>query len=381
MDMHTDAAFPGGKGTPRGAAELCYPRRFDAINLRVLGDPPFYDEEQARARYDARKSLEIAPIEVIEGPPPWHLTVSPSGYRYSLSFFSAHGTPLRDMTWEREGDLLVCRQVRDVFYPDGDPRGRVAYVHVLTATGRFSLDGIATVTLSGPRLESDEVWEAEGVPRDRFTSAVPGFDDLAAWVLPYAPDETGRYGADALPAARALAEAAAATGRGRTGVPAGRAAAVTERDVIRAVDALTSLGERSEAGAGVDVLERGQAIVMPLARQVDAADRDPSEESRRMSALADAIRDACEQREGRGIALDLDDVTDDSVGSYVSALREAGVTRATYWVWEADHGVVLAWAGDEAERSLSLALHVVPATWVSASRAEAPVEGIDVAWS
>lgn len=100
-----------------------------------------------------------------------------------------------------------------------------------------------------------------------------------------------------------------------------------------------------------------------------------------MMTLADDVEAAYEHREGRGVALDLADARLDSIGSYTAALNAAQTTDAKYWVGEDSWGVVLTWAGDVDDGTLTLALHIVPAAWVSEHRAEGPVTGIDVTWS
>lgn len=75
----------------------------------------------------------------------------------------------------------------------------------------------------------------------------------------------------------------------------------------------------------------------------------------------------------------------DSVGSYASALQEAGATHGNYWAIAGVEGglmgLTLVWAGDEEEGTLSLACHLVPVSWVSERFVKKEVRGIDVRWS
>lgn len=74
-----------------------------------------------------------------------------------------------------------------------------------------------------------------------------------------------------------------------------------------------------------------------------------------------------------------------SISSYASALRAAGVMRGNYWaiagIERGPMGLTLAWAGDEEHGTLSLACHLVPASWVAGRFAEEEADGIDVCWS
>lgn len=80
----------------------------------------------------------------------------------------------------------------------------------------------------------------------------------------------------------------------------------------------------------------------------------------------------------------------DSVGSYLAALRAGGATRASIWRYSETTGLALVRAGDEDLGTASLALHIVPRSWVSdppvgvskrRARDWEPVPGIDVTWS
>lgn len=79
--------------------------------------------------------------------------------------------------------------------------------------------------------------------------------------------------------------------------------------------------------------------------------------------------------------LSLTDDRADSIGSYSAALRAAGATRVDCWTYSKTVGIALVWAGAEDEGTMSLALHIVPANWVSKPRVTAPVRGIDIRWS
>lgn len=362
--------------------EVRYPRSFELYRLEALGDPPYLDDDEARALYEAGRALRVVPGEESgHGKPAWYLFVSPEGFRFSVTFYAETGTPVREAVWERDGDGLFCREVVDLFYPAGDPRAKVPYRTVTSVTQRFAPDGVARVALSSPAAPRDAEREAEGLPTARLRCAVPAFGDWAEVVERSGPPALERFGPEA--AGTALAFAAAAPG---PPVPAaaprrsgGWHVPATARDIMSVLDALVTGGAPS---LDIPVLARGDARILPLAVQdPDARARHPREERRRMAALASDIEGACEHREGRGIAVDLSYEERDSVGSYVAALGESGATRAVFWAYGAEHGVVLVWTGAEATGDLAIALHVVPARWVSQRRATAAVTGIDVSWS
>ncbi|WP_415647965.1 hypothetical protein [Stackebrandtia soli] len=131
------------------------------------------------------------------------------------------------------------------------------------------------------------------------------------------------------------------------------------------------------------VLVRGQARILPLAWR-----GDPSN-GRATGVEPEEIAEFAAQMEGSGYywarsARTLDELSGHqggSIASYLHALRAAGTTKATFWTISWTIGIALVWAGDENEGTMSLALHVVPASWVSETVTAKAVRGIDVGWS
>lgn len=135
------------------------------------------------------------------------------------------------------------------------------------------------------------------------------------------------------------------------------------------------------AAPSVPVLVRGAARIVPLAwwGGSDAVPRGIRREE--FDAFAAQLQAAGEQWAGTWRVLDLTEVRTDSMGSYTAALRASEATRADVWIMSEQTGLALVWAGAAEEGTLSLALHIVPSSWVSESCAMKPVRGIDVAWS
>ncbi|MFT3796926.1 hypothetical protein [Microbacterium sp.] len=130
------------------------------------------------------------------------------------------------------------------------------------------------------------------------------------------------------------------------------------------------------------ILVRGQARILPLAWRADPAGGGGTGVSpEEIAAFASAMHSAGMYWAGSGNVPDLDERRSDSLGSYLAALRASGATRVHWWTYSEATGIALVWAGAEAEGTMSLALHVVPAGWVSEPRAGTPVSGIDLRWS
>lgn len=146
------------------------------------------------------------------------------------------------------------------------------------------------------------------------------------------------------------------------------------------------------------VLVRGRARILPLAWRGDPHDGYQAQTGRDdIAAFAARMQSAGTYWAGNGRALEGlgDDQEparpgDDSVGTFVAALRAAGATRADVWRYSEAVGIALVWAGDESEGTASLALHLVPASWVSAppdwvskrrAREWRPVRELDLRWS
>lgn len=360
---------------------VLYPQQFELSRLEASGEPPYLDVDDARQRYDAGQSIRVVP----EGnPPAWFLLVSPKRHRFLVTYYADSRTPLREVTWEDDGDGLLCRRIIDLFYPDGDPAGRVPYAQIFSVTQQISADGVVEATLASP-IGDDDFREASGVSLDEYRSALPAFGEWEPLLAAGAPPTRDRFGLDAIDAALARLDDGVAGETPGTSEelahPAdGWRVSAGSGDIMKTVDGVLS-GVPSHLG--VPVIERGAARILPLAAQSDprAGGRDAQEERRRMAVLAADVGDALEYREGRGIRVDLDRGGDDSVGSYVSALRDAAAERADYWAYGPDHAAVLVWTGEEAAGTLALAVHLVPAGWIIERRAAAAVDGIDLSWS
>ncbi|MGF6823675.1 hypothetical protein M2317_002595 [Microbacterium sp. ZKA21] len=146
-------------------------------------------------------------------------------------------------------------------------------------------------------------------------------------------------------------------------------------------DAL-SIAEDGWLPPSVPVLVRGDARILPLAWL-----GDPQSGSR--GVTAEEIAEFATQMEGSGYywarsgstLAELDEHRGDSIASYARALGQAAATKATFWTVSTTVGIGLVRAGDEETGTASLALHIVPASWVSETRATKPVRGIDIGWS
>lgn len=356
-----------------------YPAQFEIYRLEALGDPAYLGESDARGRYDSGKSVRVVPEEE---PPSWFLLVAPQRYRFTVTYYTPTRTPLRTAIWERDGDDLLCRRTTDLFYPDGDPSGTVPSIDLVSVTRHVSADGVVRVTLSSP-IDDDEDREVDAVELASFRMPVPSFGNWDALVSAAAPSPSQRFGLDAIDDAIAAMESmiptAAQNNADSSPLREGWRSAVGERRLLQYVD---SIVEGTANDAEIPKVEREAASILPLGIQADpTSDRSPAEERRRMADVAAAVRDALENREGPGIAVDLEERTDDSRGSYLAALRAAGATAATWWEYRETHGAVLVWSGDEQAGTLALALHIVPVAWVSGRRASGTVDDIDVRWS
>jgi hypothetical protein len=127
------------------------------------------------------------------------------------------------------------------------------------------------------------------------------------------------------------------------------------------------------------LLVRGDATILPLAWRGGAQGTgvDPTE----IAAFASQMQNAGMYWAGNWRVLALDQKRTDSIGSYTSALCTAGATHVDCWTYSEAVGLALVWAGAEEEGTLSLALHIVPVSWVSEPRVAKPVSGIDVGWT
>lgn len=150
------------------------------------------------------------------------------------------------------------------------------------------------------------------------------------------------------------------------------------------------------AAPDVPVLVRGRghrpARILPLAWGGDPLSnrRAPDATPSQIAELASQMQATCMYWAGPWRVLDIEDRRPDSIGSYTAALRTAGATKTWCWTWSEDVGLALVRTDDEDSGPVSLALHIVPRSWVSeqptwASKRLArdwrPVPGIDVRWS
>lgn len=135
------------------------------------------------------------------------------------------------------------------------------------------------------------------------------------------------------------------------------------------------------------VLVRGSARILPLAWRGDPKSaRGTNVATEEMSEFASAVQSLGVYLGRRLEPLDkLMEHRRDSIGSYASALQEAGITHGNYWaiagVDGSLMGLTLIWAGDEEEGTLSLACHVVPVSWVAERFVSKAAQGIDLRWS
>lgn len=357
-----------------------YPKQFELSRLEAVGDPPYLEVDEARRRYEAGQSVRV----VSEGSPPaWFLIVAPQRHRFTVTYYAPSGTPLREAMWEADAGGLLCRRVIDLFYVDGDPGRRVAYAELISVTRQVSADGLVSATMASP-MGKDEFRETTLASVDGFRLPEPSFGEWQPLVEAGDVGDEGRFGIDAIDAAiafldQSVASDALSAGGAEAGATCWRVPASTG-DVLAAMDDV--LADRPHP-TGVPVLRRGEARIIPLAVQTDpsAGGRDAQEERRRMSALAAEIGAALEYRAGRGVSFDLTYRGVDSVAAYAAALREASGHEADTWDFGLDTGAALVWTGEESLGTLTLALHIVPASWVNERRAGIPVYGIDVRWS
>lgn len=208
-----------------------YPRSFELSRRQAMGDPPYLDLLEARELYAAGRALDVIPgADGASGLPTWHLHVSSKGFRFVLTFCSELGTPIRKVTWERDGDDLRLVRTTDLFHPEGDPGRVVAWIGLPYVDRVYSPQGVATVTWSPPgRIsgvteesrrrnrelpsfaagpthgENGPVHTVRGVPVVRC--AVPDLDGWQPLLDASAPEDLVRFGAAATEAAKAYSRA------------------------------------------------------------------------------------------------------------------------------------------------------------------------------
>lgn len=368
-------------------AEARYPRRFEIYRLEPIGEPAYYTEQEARDRYERQRGLSII---ARTDPPAWYIESAPKYVAeaadfawFRVTFYTAGKTPLREVTWRRVGDELFCRSVLDVFYPEGDPKRRVRFVDVVTVRQEFSTDGVVVVTRESP-VDEDMVREVDGVPVDDRRLAVPGFGEWEALLQASVPVVVTRFGWEAIEAADEYAQRCASVGtlRGSDRTDGGWRVGTAAPGVAAAIEAVLAGGVPR---AGIPLLTRGGARILPLMVQPDprVSGRDPWEDRHRLDVFDDQIVQSCEFFYGRQAMpprLDLAYRGDDRMGAYAAALREAGATRAVWWMSDT-RGIVLVQTGDELVGDLTLAVHIVPLGWVWDVKTSRGGERVDLRWS
>ncbi|MFI8631011.1 hypothetical protein ACIGEP_00265 [Microbacterium sp. NPDC077663] len=352
-----------------------YPERFEIYRLEALGENPYLSVDEARRRYDEGRGLTV-----VEGstPPSWYLDASARRHRFSVTFYSPSKTPIRRVDWEDSGGRLLRRGAVDLFYPEGDPGRRVPYSQLLRVEQRWYADGVVHIERSSP-VDKDLVTEI-CAPDDLHWLDVPDFGEWSPLIAASAPSELARFDLDAIDAAEGYARAAIAAGR-----PASEQGdwilPVADETVLEAVTALTRF---ERVPSAVPVIDRDAAKIVPVVLQVAAprgSDRDVAEERRRIDDRASGLAGAFEYAAGRPIDLPLDGRGDGPVAAYAAALRAADVRDARWWVLN-DTGVVLVRSGDAEAGDLALAVHLVPARWVSGRSATASGRApADLRWS
>jgi len=368
-------------------ADARYPKRLEIFRLEPIGDPAYYTEQEARDRYEQHRGLSII---ARTDPPAWYIESAPkyvaeaADYAwFTVTFYTADKTPLREVTWRREGVGLFCRSILDVFYPEGDPKRRVRFVDVVTVRQEFSTDGVVVVTRESP-IDDDLVREVDGVAVDDRRLGLPEFGEWEAMLQASAPEDVTRFGWDAIAAADEFAQrcASAGTVRGVDRADGGWRVDAATQGVVAAIQAVLDGGVPR---ADIPLIVRGAARIIPLMVQPDPrlSGRDAWEDRHRVEVLDGEVGQACEFHFGRQATpppFDLSSRGQDGIGSYAAALRDAGATRAVWWVSDA-HGIVLVQTGDELRGDLTLAVHVVPVGWVWDVKRSRAAEHVDLRWS
>lgn len=352
-----------------------YPERFEIYRLEALGEDPYLSLDEARHRYDGGKGLTVVGAST---PPTWFLDVSARRHRFSVTFYSPTKTPIRRTDWEETGGRLLRRGAVDLFYPEGDPGRRVPYSQLLRVEHRWYADGVVHIERSSP-IDEDLVTEISA-PQELRWLDVPGFGDWAPLISASAPPELPRFVLDAIDTAEAYARAEIAAGS-PTSEQDGWILPASDKTVLDAVTALTRF---EPVPSAVPVIERDAAKIVPVTLQDTApraSGRDAVEERRRVDDRAAGLAGAFEYAAGRAIDLPLDGRGDGPVAAYAAALRAAGARDARWWVLN-ETGVVVVRSGDAEVGDLALAVHLVPARWVSGRSAttsgRAPA---DLQWS
>ena len=133
----------------------------------------------------------------------------------------------------------------------------------------------------------------------------------------------------------------------------------------------------------IPILVRDRVRILPMAWW-GASDHhhNPNAEPGDIDDFARHLLDTGMYAAGPWTRMDLGASRTDSIGSYVAALRASGATKADSFVYVLeDVGVAVVWAGDKDAGDRSLAVHVVPKSWVFERGGGKSVDGIDVSWS
>lgn len=210
-----------------------YPTGFEVSKLVAMGDPPYLDDAEAHVQYDAGMSLQV--ISEADGSLEWYMFIAAKGFEFDVTFHAETGTPVRKVTWRRDGGGLRCVETVDFFYPEGDPGRPMAWVDITNVTREFSSKGAMTVTYAPPGrvsgaggkrpkkrerpLPSFAGGEPEGrngrqhTVRDVDAQRVP-VPEFGRWehlLAASAPEALTRFGAGADGAAEAYADSVPAT--------------------------------------------------------------------------------------------------------------------------------------------------------------------------
>lgn len=333
-----------------------YPKRFEIYRLEPIGEPPYFDVDDARARYETGAGLSI--VEDTDDPPGWYVEASPRAHRFTVTFYTPSKTPLRVVTWERDGEVLLCRQILDLYYPDGDPGRRVPYVELTTVTQQIFSDGVVDITLSSPSAP-DRLREVTNAPLTLFRTAVPAFGEWTPLLLSPITDTNRRFGPDAVAVATSDLENLVPFGLPRT-----KREVLTTRS--QGMSLLATLAEpagraaRTWADIGSPVVDRGASAIFPLA----LAEVEAPGAMERLRAVRDRLQmDAIHYYGGDHFHAETDLRGE---GGYARNIARSGIeTIGPVYAWRVGgHAAILVHGRDRTGATETLALHVVPADWV-----------------
>jgi hypothetical protein len=344
--------------------------------------------EEARQYYRAQPGLTVASGALgADGTPPWQVRISPGGW-FRVLFSGEAGTPLREVSWEPRGDLLLLRETKDLFYPDGDPGRRVPYEQVASVTREYFTDGRVRVVLKAPDLDLPRT--LRDIDVEALLQPRPAFGQWAQLVEASSPPSMERYGADASDAALALAledlggeDVTGAPGLVSLDARGGWVMEATERQIY---EIAVAVADGAPVPYAATVLRRGPAAIIPLGFQGrPAKGHDPAEDERSLGSLDDHLRGLLAHRTQdpvQFLASRREWYDSEATAVHYDLLKAAGVTSAWYSYLPPTerHAVMRVWAGDLARGTRTLALHVVPAHWCSDRLRGEPPVGVDLRW-